>query len=107
MALRTLTLDPKYRLSVNLTARLTCLCPVNGRRDYATVEIAYVPTGAVVELESLQRWLDSYAMETISHEEITQAIRDEIAEETMADDLTVRTRWDAVEGVECVVSVSG
>lgn len=105
MGFRTLAVNPNSRLSVGLTARLTCLCPVNARRDYATVEVAYIPTGAVVELESFAAWLGSYAATAISHEEITQAIHDEISETTQTDDLTVRTQWDAIEGVGCVVSV--
>lgn len=103
MALRSLTITPTNRLTLQLAGRLTCLCPVNGRRDYATVEVSYCPTAAVVELESFAAYLATFATETISHEEVTAAIRDEIAEETVPDDLTVRTRWDAVEGIECVV----
>lgn len=103
MALRTLTVNPNTRISTTIAGKLTCLCPVNGRRDYATVEVSYVPTGSVVELESFAAWLSSYAMETISHEQITEAIADEINEVALPDNLTVRTTWDAVEGVECVV----
>lgn len=107
MALRTLSIDPTNRLSINIGGRLTCLCPVNGRRDYATVEVSYHPTGAVVELGSLAAYLSTFATATISHEEVTEAIRDELQEITVADDITVRTTWEPVEGVACVVVAHG
>lgn len=106
MVVRTLTVDPDARLSVGLAARLTCLCPVNGRRDYASVEVSYVPTGRVVELESFASYLASFAAETMSHEEATEMVRREVYDAVEPDDLTVRTRWDAVEGVACTVSAS-
>jgi NADPH-dependent 7-cyano-7-deazaguanine reductase QueF len=106
MGIRTLSIDPTNRTSIQLAGRLTCLCPVNGKRDYATVEVSYHPTASVVELESFAAYLASFANEQIGHEAVTEAIRDEIAEETLPDDLTVRTRWEPVEGVECVVVAS-
>lgn len=104
MTLKTLTVNPNGKpMSVQLAARLTCLCPVNGKRDYATVEANYVPVAAVVELESFRAQLDAYATERIGHEDVTEAIADAIYDAAMPDDLTVRTRWEPVEGVECVV----
>ena len=104
MALRTRTINPNHRISTRIAAKLTCVCPVNGRRDFATVEVIYTPAGSVVELESFATWLSSYATEVVGHEEITEAIADEIDDVAMPDALTVRTTWNAVEGVECIVS---
>lgn len=104
MALRTLSLDPSARpIVVSITGRLTCICPVNERRDYATVEVSYVPTAAVVELEAFARYLAGWAETQASHELVTQDIAEDVYRATQAEDITVRTRWDAVEGVECVV----
>ena len=101
--MKTLTIDPNERLSINLAGRLTCLCPVNGRRDYATVQVSYVPVEAVVELESFGAFLGSFGERTVSHEDVTVEIAEKVQEITQADDVTVRTTWDAIEGVECVV----
>lgn len=107
MALRTLSVDPNARpITVQLAGRLTCICPVNERRDYATVEVSYTPVAAVVELESFARYLAARANRSVSHELVTQEIADDVYQTTQADDITVRTRWDAVEGVECVVVAS-
>lgn len=106
MALRTLTVDPNYRIAVSIAGRLTCLCPVNRRRDYADVEVSYVPTARVIELESFAAYLATYAGETASHEDVTARIRAAIDDAIEPDDLTVRTSWQAIEGVACTVSAS-
>ncbi|HXJ30392.1 MAG TPA: GTP cyclohydrolase I [Gemmatimonadales bacterium] len=104
MALRTLSLDPSEKpISISLAGRLTCRCPINGRMDYATVEVAYIPTGAVMELEAFARYLDGFSSRTVFHETVTQEIAEEVYQATEADDITVRTRWDAVEGIACTV----
>lgn len=105
--MRTLEIAPRAHLSISLRGRLTCLCPVNGRRDYAAVEVAYCPTGGVLELESFAAYLATYGGRTVSHEDATAEIRAEIAALLKPGDLTVTTTWDAVEGVECVVRAVG
>lgn len=104
--MKTLAIDPNHRITVQIGGKLTCLCPVNGRRDYATVEVVYSPTGNVVELESFADHLSRYAMSSMSHEAITEDIATMLHDILIPDDLTVRTRWDAVEGVDCVVVAS-
>lgn len=104
--LATLSIDPAERISVTIAGRLTCRCPVNQRRDYATVEVAYTPNGAVVELESFGAYLGSFANRDAAHEMVTVEIGHEIHEATGADDITVRTVWEPVEGVACVVTAT-
>ena len=36
------------------TPELTCLCPVTGQPDFATVTITYIPDQHIVELKSLK-----------------------------------------------------
>lgn len=105
MTLQTLAFNASSRpLVVSITGRLTCICPVNERRDYAAVEVSYVPVGSVVELESFARYLSGWAETQASHELVTQDIAEDVYRATEADDITVRTRWDAVEGIECTVT---
>lgn len=102
--LQTMPLDPNGRpISVQLAGRMTCVCPVNERRDYATVEVSYTPTGRVVELGSFAHYLGQWSETQASHELVTSEIAADLYDACEADDITVRTRWDAVEGVECVV----
>lgn len=101
--LRAIEYDPSSRVSVSLTARLTCICPFNGFRDYAVIEVSYMPTGRIIELSSFARYLSTFRDKRIGHEEITETIRGMFAYRSNADDVTVRTRWETVEGVDCTV----
>ena len=104
MGLRTLSIDPNAKpITVAIEGRLTCRCPVNGRRDHARIEVVYTPVAAVIELESFAAYLDTFTARQASHELVTVEIGSDIAEATEADDITVRTHWDPVEGIGCTV----
>jgi len=56
----------------------TCLCPMTGQPDFATIRIEYVPDALCVELKSLKLYLWSYRNEGAFHEAVTNAILDDI-----------------------------
>lgn len=101
--LKLLAVQMDVPLAITLRGRLTCRCPVNGQRDYASVEVAYNPIGNAVELGSFAAYLATFNDREIGHEDVTAEIRSDLARLLEPDDLTVRTAWDAVEGIECVV----
>lgn len=106
MALRTLSIEPGDRLSISLTGRLACRCPVNGKRDEATVTVTYTPAEMVLELTALAAYLADFQDRSITHEAVTAIIADEIRWSVMSDDVTVTTDWAPVEGVGCVITCS-
>jgi len=60
------------------TDELTCLCPVTGQPDFATVRITYVPDELLVELKSLKMYLWSFRDEGAFHEAVTNRILDDL-----------------------------
>jgi 7-cyano-7-deazaguanine reductase len=56
----------------------TCLCPMTGQPDFATIRIAYVPDKTCVELKSLKLYLWSYRNEGAFHEAVTNRILDDL-----------------------------
>jgi len=56
----------------------TCLCPMTGQPDFATVHITYVPAQKCVELKSLKLYLWSYRNEGAFHEAVTNQILDDL-----------------------------
>jgi 7-cyano-7-deazaguanine reductase len=52
----------------------TCLCPLTGQPDFATIHISYVPDERLVELKSLKLYLWSYRDEGAFHEDVTNRI---------------------------------
>lgn len=56
----------------------TCLCPMTGQPDFATIRIRYVPDKKCVELKSLKLYLWSYRDEGAFHEAVTNRIADDV-----------------------------
>jgi 7-cyano-7-deazaguanine reductase len=56
----------------------TCVCPMTGQPDFATIRIAYVPDKRCVELKSLKLYLWSFRNEGAFHEAVTNQILDDL-----------------------------
>lgn len=56
----------------------TCLCPMTGQPDFATIYIRYIPDKTIVELKSLKLYLWSFRDEGIFHETLTNVILDDL-----------------------------
>jgi 7-cyano-7-deazaguanine reductase len=56
----------------------TCVCPMTGQPDFATIRISYVPDRLCVELKSLKLYLWSYRDEGAFHEAVTNRILDDL-----------------------------
>src|SRR5512138_442947 len=57
----------------------TCLCPMTGQPDFATMVIDYIPDKRNVELKSLKLYTWSYRDQGVFHEAVTNRILDELA----------------------------
>ena len=55
----------------------TCLCPLTGQPDFATLILDYVAERKCVELKSLKLYLWSYRNEGAFHEKVTNRILDD------------------------------
>lgn len=64
------------------TPEFTCVCPLTGQPDFATIRIAYVPDALCVELKSLKLYLWSYRNEGAFHEAVTNKILDDLVSAT-------------------------
>ena len=56
----------------------TCLCPMTGQPDFATIRIAYTPDAKCVELKSLKLYLWSFRDEGAFHEAVINRILDDL-----------------------------
>jgi 7-cyano-7-deazaguanine reductase len=56
----------------------TCVCPMTGQPDFATIRIRYVPSKLCVELKSLKLYLWSFREEGTFHEAVTNRICDDL-----------------------------
>jgi len=88
------------------TPELTCLCPVTGQPDFATVVITYIPDQHIVELKSLKMYLWSFRNEGVHHEAITNRILDDLVAAISPKSLTVVTEWFVRGGITTTVSAT-
>lgn len=54
----------------------TCLCPITGQPDFATLDISYIPDKLVLESKSLKLFLWTYRDVGIFHENVCNEILD-------------------------------
>jgi 7-cyano-7-deazaguanine reductase len=70
---------PGRRYTVTLqTSEFTCVCPMTGQPDFATITIRYIPDQKIVESKSLKLYLWSYRNEGVFHEHVTNQILDDL-----------------------------
>ena len=82
--------DRDYEVAMAIP-EFTCLCPMTGQPDFATIRIRYVPDQHLVELKSVKLYMWSYRDEGAFHEDVTNRILDDLVQ-------AVRPRWAEVTG---------
>lgn len=68
-----------YRVTLE-TSEFTCLCPMTGQPDFATIKVEYVPDQKVVESKSFKLYLWSYRNEGAFHEHVVNTILDDLVQ---------------------------
>jgi 7-cyano-7-deazaguanine reductase len=84
----------------------TCLCPITGQPDFATITIEYVPDQLCVELKSLKLYLWSYRDEGAFHEAVTNQICDDIVAAIAPRTITVTGKFWVRGGITTTVTVT-
>lgn len=69
--------DRYYTVALE-TNEFTCLCPLTGQPDFATIEVLYVPDKAVVESKSLKLYFWSFRDEGAFHEHVVNQMVDDL-----------------------------
>ena len=84
----------------------TCVCPMTGQPDFATIRIRYTPAERCVELKSLKLYLWSYRDEGAFHEAVTNKILDDLVAATSPRSMVVEGDFYVRGGIRTVVEVS-
>ena len=69
----------------------SCVCPMTGQPDFATLLLDYVPDKLCVELKSLKLYMWSYRDRGAFHEDVTNRILNDLV-------AVIRPRWAEVTG---------
>jgi 7-cyano-7-deazaguanine reductase len=81
----------------------TCLCPKTGQPDFATLHLQYVPDKNCVELKSLKQYIWSYRDEGAFHEDVTNAILNDLVAATKPRYMRLRARFYVRGGITTTV----
>lgn len=68
-----------YTIRVRIP-EFTCLCPVTGQPDFATLHLEYIPEGRCVELKSLKLYIWSFRDQGTFHEAVTNKILQDLVD---------------------------
>lgn len=82
----------------------TCVCPMTGQPDFASIRILYVPDERCVELKSLKLYLWSFRDEGHFHEAVTNRILDDLVELLDPRRITVVGDFAVRGGIHTVVT---
>lgn len=82
----------------------TCLCPLTGQPDFATMVIDFVPDKRNVELKSLKLYMWSYRNEGVFHEAVTNGILDDLVNAIAPRFMRLTAKWYVRGGIFTTVT---
>jgi len=77
----------------------TCLCPMTGQPDFATIIIEYVPNKLCVELKALKLYMWSFREQGAFHEAVTNEILDDIVKVISPNFMRIRAEFNVRGGI--------
>jgi|SRR5688572_28647297 7-cyano-7-deazaguanine reductase len=94
--------DRDYTIRMTIP-EFTCLCPMTGQPDFATLELEYVPDKICVELKSLKLYVWSFRDRGAFHEAVTNEILDRLAGATNPRFMRLTARFNVRGGIYTTV----
>ncbi len=87
-----------YRIHMELP-EFTCLCPMTGQPDFATLLLDYVPGRTCIELKSLKLYIWSYRSEGAFHEAVTNRILSDLVKAVRPRYMRLEARFNVRGGI--------
>jgi 7-cyano-7-deazaguanine reductase len=95
------------RYTVEFTCpEFTCVCPVSGFPDFATILIRYVPKDWCVELKSLKLYINQYRDRPTYHEDVSNKILDDLKDLLDPWDIEITGDFNVRGNIKTVVRAS-
>ena len=92
-----------YRIHMEIP-EFTCVCPMTGQPDFATLTLDYVADKLCVELKSLKLYVWSYRNEGTFHEAVTNKILDDLVAATRPRYMRLEAKFNVRGGITTTVS---
>jgi 7-cyano-7-deazaguanine reductase len=87
-----------YRIHMEIP-EFTCVCPMTGQPDFATLTLDYVADQRCVELKSLKLYVWSYRDEGAFHEAVTNKILDDLVRATEPRYMRLEAKFNVRGGI--------
>jgi 7-cyano-7-deazaguanine reductase len=72
---------PEHDYTVQFTIpEFTCICPLSGFPDFATLHVRYVPGPRCVELKSLKLYVNGFRDRGVFHEDVVNIVLNDLVE---------------------------
>ncbi len=81
----------------------TCVCPMTGQPDFATLHITYVPDASLIELKALKLYINAYRNVGIFHEFVTNKILDDLVAACKPQRMEIEGDFNVRGGIKTVV----
>jgi 7-cyano-7-deazaguanine reductase len=87
-----------YRIHMEIP-EFTCLCPMTGQPDFATLVLDYIADRRCVELKSLKLYIWSFRDEGAFHEAVTNRILDDLVRAIRPRYMRLEARFNVRGGI--------
>ena len=87
-----------YRVHIEIP-EFTCLCPLTGQPDFATLVLDYIPHGRNLELKALKLFAWSFRDRGAFHEAVTNEILDAMVAATDPRFMRLTAKWYVRGGI--------
>jgi 7-cyano-7-deazaguanine reductase len=94
-----------YRVAFTIP-EFTCVCPMTGQPDFATLHITYVPEASLIELKSLKLYINAYRNVGIFHEFVTNKILDDLVAACQPQRMDIEGDFNVRGGIKTVVQAT-
>jgi 7-cyano-7-deazaguanine reductase len=91
-----------FRIHMELP-EFTCLCPMTGQPDFATLTLDYIADKLCVELKSLKLYIWSFRNEGAFHEAVTNLILDDLVRVTKPRWMKLEAKFNVRGGIYTTV----
>ena len=93
--------------SVSFTIpEFTCVCPMTGQPDFATLRITYVPDTSLIELRALKLYINAYRNVGIFHEFVTNKILSDLVAACQPLRMEIEGDFNVRGGITTVVKAA-
>ena len=84
----------------------TCVCPMTGQPDFATLHITYVPDRSLIELKALKLYINAYRNVGIFHEFVTNKILSDLVAACQPLRMEIEGDFNVRGGIKTVVKAA-